>query len=229
MMRMVGIGIGVVFILAIFAQIAGFGVAYTVDETEYAVITQFGAVQRTEKDPGLKFKSPIETVIKFDRRLLRIDVPTAPMPDRDSQFLEIDAYVRYLIDNPRTFLENLQNESTAGLRLGNLAISAIRDEVGLRDRKDIIGGDPITLDDGTITVEPRLSENGSPSREAMMVLVLERFIDSRPLRCVTKMHVIAQSLFQWLVAFLLRYSGRTWRLCLSNGRKMVCTLGLSLH
>lgn len=174
MMRMVGIGIGVVFIVAIFAQIAGFGVAYTVDETEYAVITQFGAVQRTEKDPGLKFKSPIETVIKFDRRLLRIDVPTAPMPDKDSQFLEIDAYVRYLIDNPRTFLENLQNESTAGLRLGNLAISAIRDEVGLRDRKDIIGGDPITLDDGTITVEPRLSENGSPSREAMMVLVLER-------------------------------------------------------
>jgi len=173
-MKMIGIGIGLVLLMAVFAQITGFGVAYTVDETEYTVITQFGAVQRTVKTPGLKFKTPIETVIKFDKRLLRIDVPTAPMPDRDSQFLEIDAYVRYVIENPRTFLENLRDESTAGLRLGNLAISAIRDEVGLRDRKDIIGGDPITLSDGTITVEPRLSEDGSPSREAMMVLVLER-------------------------------------------------------
>jgi membrane protease subunit HflC len=147
-------------------------VAYTVDETEYVVITQFGQVQRAITSPGLKFKSPIETVVRFDRRLLRIDVPVASMPDRDSQFLEIDAYIRYRIRDPRVFLENLRDESTAGLRIGNLAISAIRDEVGLRDRKDIIGGgDPITLADGTIIVEPRLTEDGTASRVAMMKIV----------------------------------------------------------
>jgi len=173
MMRIVGIVLGIVLLLAVMAQVVGFGVFYTVDQTEFVVVTQFGAVQRSETSPGLKFKSPIETVVRFDNRLLRIDVPVASMPDKDSQFLEIDAYVRYRIRDPRVFLENLINESTARLRVGNLAISAIRDEVGLRDRKDIIGGgDPVTLEDGSIVVEPRITEGGIGSREAMMQTVL---------------------------------------------------------
>ena len=157
MIRIIGIVLGVVLLLALMAQIVGFGVFYTVDETEFVVITQFGEVQRSVTSPGLKFKSPIETVVSFDRRLLRIDVPVASMPDRDSQFLEIDAYIRYRISNPRVFLENLRDESTADLRIGNIAIVAIRDEVDLRERKDIIG-----------------TEEGIPTREAMMQLVLQR-------------------------------------------------------
>ena len=54
-------------------------------------------------------------------------------------------------------MENLRDESTADLRIGNIAIVAIRDEVDLRQRKDIIG-----------------TEEGIPTREAMMQLVLQR-------------------------------------------------------
>lgn len=174
MIRIVGIVLGVVLLLALMAQLVGFGLFYTVDQTEFVVITRFGEVQRAVTSPGLKLKSPIETVVSFDKRLLRIDVPVASMPDRDSQFLEIDAYVRYRIRDPRVFLENLRDESTAGLRIGSLAISAIRDQVGLRDRKDIIGGgDPVTLEDGSIIVDPRVTEEGIPSREAMMRTVIQ--------------------------------------------------------
>ena len=172
MMKILGLIVVVVLFGAILAQVAGFGVAYTVDETEYVVITRFGEVQRDVVSPGLKFKSPLESVVRFDRRLLRIDVPVQSMPDRDSQFLEIDAYVRYRITDAKLFLENLQDESIAGTRIGSLAISAIRDEVGVRDRRDIIGGDPITLEDGTIIVRPRETETGLASREAMMQLAL---------------------------------------------------------
>ena len=172
MMRIIGIVLGVLLLVAIMAQAVGFGVLYTVDETEFVVITQFGEVQRSVTSPGLKFKSPIETVVSFDKRLLRIDVPVASMPDRDSQFLDIDAYVRYRIKNPKTFLENLRDESTAGLRIGQLAISAIRDQVGLKDRRDIIGGDPVTLADGTIIVQPRVTEDGTATRAAMLEIVL---------------------------------------------------------
>ncbi len=171
-MKIIGVVLGALILLAVMAQLVGFGVFYTVDETEYVVITRFGEVQRTVTAPGLGFKSPIETTVRFDKRLLRIDVPSAGMPDRDSQFLEIDAYVRYKIRDPRLFLQNLRDESTAGLRIGNLAISAIRDEVGLRDRKDIIGGEPLTLDDGTIIVDPRETAEGIPTREAMLQKVL---------------------------------------------------------
>ena len=172
MIRFLGISVLVLLFVAVLAQATGYGVAYTVDETEYVVITRFGEVQRGIVSPGLKFKSPVESVVRFDRRLLRIDVPVQSMPDRDSQFLEIDAYVRYRITNPKVFLENLQDEAIAGTRIGSLAISAIRDEVGVRDRRDIIGGDPITLEDGTIIVRPRETETGLASREAMMQLAL---------------------------------------------------------
>ena len=164
--------LGLIILGAIGAQVVGFGVAYTVDETEFVVITQFGQVQRAVTSPGLKFKSPIETVVTFDKRLLRIDVPVASMPDKDSQFLEIDAYVRYKIQDPRKFLETLRDETTAGARIGNLTIAAIRAEVGVRDRMDIIGGEPDKQPDGTILVQPRVAENGDYSREAMMKLVL---------------------------------------------------------
>ena len=177
MMKLLGIILLVIALGAGFAQATGFGVAYTVDEREYVVITRFGEVQRAVLSPGIQFKSPIETVARFDRRLLRIDVPVASMPDRDSQFLEIDAYVRYKITDPRLFLESLRDESNADRRIGDLAISAIRDEVGVRDRRDIIGGDPITQADGTILVRPRQTEDGLPSREAMMQLALSSVKD----------------------------------------------------
>jgi len=171
-MKIVGIVLGGLLLVSVMAQLVGFGLLYTVDETEVVVVTQFGQVKGTVTSPGLKFKSPVETVVRFDRRLLRIDVPVNSMPDRDSQFLEIDAYVRYRIRNPQTFLENLRDESTAGLRIGSLAISAIRDQVGLKDRRDIIGGNPITQEDGTIIVQPRVEEDGRPTREAMLEIVL---------------------------------------------------------
>jgi membrane protease subunit HflC len=173
-MKFIGMALGILLALVFFAQVAGFGMLYAVDQTQYAVITRFGEVQRAITSPGLKFKSPVETVVNFDKRLLRIDVPVASMPDRDSQFLEIDAYIRYRITDPKTFLENLRDESTASARIGNLTIAAIRAEVGLRDRKDIIGGDPITLEDGTIIVQPRVNEEGIATRELMMQLVLDR-------------------------------------------------------
>ena len=148
------IPLGIVLVLAL---IIGSQVVYTVDETEYVVITQFGQIQKVITSPGLKFKSPIETVVSFDNRLLRINVPTTAMPDRDSQFLHMDAYVRYKIRDPRTFLTNLRDESTATNRISNIAISAIREEVGQRTWEDIIG-----------------TEEGITTREEMMQLVLQR-------------------------------------------------------
>ncbi len=172
--RIIGIIFAVIVVGSIFAQLAGLGVLYTVDETEHAVITRFGNVQRVISNPGLKFKSPLEAVTSFDKRLLRINVPTAAMPDKESQFLEIDAYVRYNIIDPRAFLETLRDQDTASARIGNLAIAALRAEVGTRDRRDIIGGDPISLADGTIIVTPRVNESGTKAREEMRANVLDR-------------------------------------------------------
>ena len=118
---------------------------FAVDETEFVVVKRFGAIQRVVSNPGLNARLPFgvfqaDQLLRLDKRLLHIDVPTATMPDRDKQNLEIDAYVRYRIVNPQKFVETLDNEFRASSRLGNIVISEIRREVAQSERQDVIGG-----------------------------------------------------------------------------------------
>ena len=169
MIRLISLGV-----LAIVAIILINGTLYSVDETEFAVVKRFGEIQRVETSPGLKVKTPfIERVVRLDNRLLHIDVPAATMPDVEKQNLEIDAYVRYRIEEPKKFLQKLVSELTAASRLGNIVISEIRGEVARSLRSDIIGGrsqesvDPET-GEVTRTVTPLTT------RADMMQRVLER-------------------------------------------------------
>ena len=44
-------------------------VFYTVDQTQYVVITRFGEVQGVEREPGLKIKAPfVDQVNVIDKR-----------------------------------------------------------------------------------------------------------------------------------------------------------------
>jgi membrane protease subunit HflC len=165
------------FIGAIFAigLVVGLQSLYTVDETEYVVIRRFGEIQKVTTAPGLAFKAPfVDNVVVFDNRLLRIDMPPSSMPDKESQFLDIDAYVRYKITDPKAFLLSLSDDTNAAATIGQIVVSELRSAVGVRDRKDIIGGEPITHDDGTVSVIPRLRDDGVPTRDAMMQDILSK-------------------------------------------------------
>ena len=78
MIRILTILMGAVIFAAVFAQLVGYGIMYTVDQTEHAVITRFGNVQSVVSEPGLQFKSPIESVTRFDKRLCLLY--TSPSP-----------------------------------------------------------------------------------------------------------------------------------------------------
>ena len=171
--------LGVVLVVAIILLVSPLGFLFTVDETEFAVVTRFGQIQRSESSPGLKVKLPfVEQITKFDNRLLRVDVRTESMPDRESQFLEIDAYVRYRITSPRKFWTRLKDETTAAGRIGNIVISEIREAVASTERTDIIGGEPAQLEDGTIIVVAKKSPNGEDTRTTLMARVRDRSNDN---------------------------------------------------
>ena len=149
-------------------------VFFGVDETKFAVVTRFGEIQRVIKNPGLQTKIPfMDQVNLFDNRLLRIDVRTESMPDKDQQFLEIDAYVRYKILDPERFLLRLKDEFTAQNRIGNIVISELRRVVAASDRADIIGGTAETQPDGTIIVVPTITDDQEETREALTRKVIE--------------------------------------------------------
>jgi len=164
-------------ILGFFA-IVGFivisGTFYSVDETQFTVVKRFGEIRRVDMNPGLRVKTPfVDQVVRLDKRLLHIDVPAATMPDVEKQNLEIDAYVRYRIQDPTKFLLRLSSELTAASRLGNIVISEIREEVARSTRSTIIGGlsrESVNEETGVITriVTPLAT------RAEMMSRVLQR-------------------------------------------------------
>ena len=122
---------------------------YVVDETEQVIILRFNEVINTRTDPGLYVKAPfVDTVVTFDKRVLRIDATPVAMPDKEKQNLIIDSYARYKINDPVQFRKTLQTQNNARSRLGDIVTSTLRDRVALRDRFEIIGAEPIVDDTG---------------------------------------------------------------------------------
>ena len=114
---------------------------FTVDETQLVVVTRFGEIQEIHTTPGLKVKAPfLESVNRFDKRVLRIDTPPRILNDVEKQNLVIDAYSRYRITEVRKFFEKLRTLNGAGDRIGSIVTNKLKEEIALRTRAEIIGG-----------------------------------------------------------------------------------------
>lgn len=107
------------------------GTFYQVDETEQVVITQFGEPVRTPiTTPGLKMKVPfIQTVRRFDKRIIEWDGLPGQIPTLDKRFIIVDTTARWRISDPLRFLQSVGDERSAHSRLDDLINSAARDVV----------------------------------------------------------------------------------------------------
>ena len=112
---------------------------FTVDETNQALVLRFGEFNREVKEPGLKTKIPfIETVTKYEKRLLRFDAPPETLITLDKKNLIIDAYARYKITEPRKFFETVINEAGADARLRDIISGELKKEIASYNQSDII-------------------------------------------------------------------------------------------
>lgn len=113
---------------------------YTLDETEQAVVVQLGApVGDPVTTPGLHFKLPlIQEVRRFDRRLLSWDGDPNQIPTRGEQFISVDTTARWRIADPLVFMQRVQNESGARLRLSDILDSVVRDHISASELVEIV-------------------------------------------------------------------------------------------
>ncbi len=165
------IGLGVILIAAIIVLVQS---VYIVDVTEQVVILRFGEVVGLRPDPGLYVKAPfVDTVIRYDKRVLRIDAQPVPMPDIEKENLVIDSYARYRIVDPVQFRKTLQTEDNARSRLGDIVTSGLRSEVARRDRIEIIGAQPLLDANGIQIVERGIPQiEGTEARTEILENVL---------------------------------------------------------
>ena len=107
------------------------GTFYTVDETEQVIVTQFGEPARAPiTTPGLKVKIPLmQTIHRFDKRILEWDGLPGQIPTLDKRFIVLDTTARWRIADPLRFLQSVGEERSAQSRLDDLINSAARDVV----------------------------------------------------------------------------------------------------
>jgi membrane protease subunit HflC len=132
-------------VLAVVLVMVLSGVFFTVDQTQRALVLQFGQPVGGIRETGLHAKIPvIQRVVYFDNRLMEYDVGAAEIYTNDKKNMVVDAYVRWRIENPLLFYQRFKSESTfsvveeAKRRLGAIIVGELRRELGLHVLQDII-------------------------------------------------------------------------------------------
>lgn len=129
------------------------GAFFTIDETDQGIIIQFGKYVRTVKEPGLHLKIPfMQSITRYEKRLLRYDAAPAEFLTRDKKALVVDTYARYRIEDPLKFFQTLRDIPRAHARLDAIISSSLREAVASHDQSDIITEkrEPIMEDVGKI-------------------------------------------------------------------------------
>jgi len=122
---------GLIAILIVAVGVIGFASAYTVDETEQVVVTQFGKVVGTPKvEPGLYFRLPFfQNANYFPKNLLQWDGDPGQIPTLDKKFIWVDSFARWKITDPVKFFQTVSNTISAQGRLDDIIDPAVRNAV----------------------------------------------------------------------------------------------------
>ena len=115
---------------------------FTVNQTQQALVLQFGEPKRTIQEPGLALKMPfIQDVIYYEKRVLSLIPQDAEeVILSDQKRLQVDAYARYRIEDPLLFYQTVRNELGARGRLEAIIDSSVRRALGRETLASILTG-----------------------------------------------------------------------------------------
>jgi modulator of FtsH protease HflC len=110
------------------AAIIAYACTYVVQQTQSAIVLQFGKVRTVSLEPGLYFKlpSPFEQVVYLDNRILDLDLPAQEIIASDQKRLVVDAFTRFRITDPLRFYQALNNIQRANSQLSSVVNSQVR-------------------------------------------------------------------------------------------------------
>ncbi len=128
-----------ILILLVLAAVVLYSSVFIVQQTQYALVLRFGAVQSAISEPGLKFKLPlVDNVTYFEKRVLDLDLPVQTVLSADRQNLEVDAFTRYRISDPLRFYQAVGDIERARQRLSSFTNSAMRNVLANASRDAIV-------------------------------------------------------------------------------------------
>lgn len=131
-----------IILLLVIAAIAGWESFYVIDETELAIVTQFGEYRYSVNRPGIYRKIPlIQKVQRMERRILGSDTPPSELLTLDKKRIVADPITRWRIVDPLRFYITVHDESGAKARLDDIVNSELREVIARRKFGDIVGNE----------------------------------------------------------------------------------------
>lgn len=148
--------ISLIVLLAVAAALMS--ALFTVNQTQQALVLQFGEPKRTIQTPGLAFKVPfIQDVEYYERRVLSLIPQDAEeVILADQKRLQVDAFARYRIADPLLFYQTVRNEFGARARLESIIDSSVRRVLGRETLASILTGERVAIN-GSIRDEVNAS------------------------------------------------------------------------
>lgn len=111
---------------------------FSVRETEFVLVTQFGRPVRTVTEAGLNAKWPFQSAIYFDRRLRIYNPRPSEFLTRDKKNIVIENYVAWKIQDPNRFVQTVGDPTAAEMRLHDIIWSGLSAALGTHDLDSIV-------------------------------------------------------------------------------------------
>jgi membrane protease subunit HflC len=108
---------------------------YTVDETQQAVITQFGKVKgAVVRDAGIHGKVPfVDQVNYFPKTVMEWDGERGEITTKNKSYIWVEAFARWKIYDPIVFLKKCESEAKAVAIMGQLIDPAVKNAIAAYD------------------------------------------------------------------------------------------------
>jgi membrane protease subunit HflC len=112
---------------------------YTVNEGEFAYITQFGAIQSIKLEAGLHVKIPfIQDVNRLTKKQMVYNINSSEVLTADKKAMIVDSYAIWKVTDVTTFIRTVNNVSEMQKRIDASAYSAIKNLMGQLQQNEII-------------------------------------------------------------------------------------------
>jgi membrane protease subunit HflC len=114
---------------------------FSVRETQFVLVTQFGQPLYTVKDAGLHMKWFFQNATYFDKRLRIYNPRPSEFLTQDKKNIVIENYVAWQIDDPERFVQTVGDPIAAEMRLHDIIWSGLSAALGTHDMESIISTD----------------------------------------------------------------------------------------
>jgi membrane protease subunit HflC len=115
---------------------------FTVSESEFALVTQFGRPLYTVTEAGLAAKWFFQSTLFFDKRLRVYNPRPSEFLTRDKKNIVIENYVVWRIQDPNRFVQTVGDATAGEMRLHDIIWSGLSAALGTHDLDLIVSTSP---------------------------------------------------------------------------------------